>query len=76
MTSKPVYLATLLFIFSMCIHAEELTLQEQIDAIKEQIRQEETLREELRADLDTKDTEIRELKMRLEELEKKIVIGE
>lgn len=72
MDNKLVYLAALLFAFSMNIHAEEMTLQEQVDAIKEQIRQEESLQEQLRTDLNAQDAEVAELRKKLEELEKKL----
>ena len=72
MTNKPVYLAALLFAFSMNIHADEMTLQEQIDSIKEQIRQEEAVRDRLHEDMTAMDKKVEDLRQQLQELETKI----
>ena len=52
--------------------AEELTLSQQVDEVRTQIEQERETQKKLRADLETMDTRIEELRKRLEELETKI----
>jgi predicted nuclease with TOPRIM domain len=71
MNVKIICLILLLTGFSWPIYADEKSLQVQIDDIKEQIRQEEILKEQLRADLDVKDSEVAKLRKKLEELEEK-----
>ena len=64
----------LILVLGLCpwVFAEETTLQDQINAVKEQISEQEQLQEQLRADLNSKDEEIARLKEQLEELEKQI----
>ena len=72
MNKKQIFLVILLFMFSINVHAEEMTLQEQVDAIKEQIRQEEITRNQLHEDLSAMDKKVENLKQQLQELEAKI----
>ena len=72
MNNKFVYLAFLLLTFFMNVHADEMTLQEQIDSIKEQIRQEEAVRDQLQDDITAMDSKVENLRQRLQELETKI----
>lgn len=72
MNSKFVYLAFLFLTFFMNVHADEMTLQEQIDSIKEQIRQEETVRDQVQDDITAMDRKVENLRQRLQELEAKI----
>lgn len=76
MNNKLVCLAVLLFTFSMNVHADEMTLQEQINAIKEQIRQEEAVRDQLHEDMTAMDKKVENLKQRLQELEAQISSGQ
>jgi predicted nuclease with TOPRIM domain len=76
MNNKINYLSLYLVAIVVNIHAGEVTLQEQIDEIKEQIQQEESVQEQLSTDLDAKDAEVAELREKLEELENKTVIGD
>ena len=76
MKNKCNYMFSLILAIPMNIHAQEMTLQEQIDEIKEQIQHEISLQTQLRTDLDAKDAEVAELRKKLEELENKLVIGD
>ena len=73
MNKRAVCLTLLLgVVFSSVLLAEEMSLQDQINAIKEQISEQEELQNQLRTELSSKDDEIARLKEQLEELEKQI----
>jgi len=72
MNKKIMGLTILLAVCPNLLCAQEMSLRDQINAVREQIRQEEELQQQLRDDLAGKDKEIADLKQRLEELEEKI----
>lgn len=72
MNNKFVYLVFSLLTFFMNVNADEMTLQEQIDSIKEQLRQEEAVRDQLQEDMTAMDEKVENLRQRLQELEAEI----
>ncbi len=62
----------LLLAFSGMVHAQGNTIEEQIAAIKEQIKEQETMQEQLKADIASKDEEVNRLKEQLKALEEQM----
>lgn len=63
----------LLSALSWNIHAEDQSLQEQVDTIKTQIKQEQARKEQLDSEITSREEEVADLRKKLEELEKKPV---
>ena len=70
--NKKVVCLILLLGLAQGIFAEEPSLQDQINTVKAQIKEQEQKQEELRKAIATKDEEVTKLKQQLEELENKI----
>lgn len=71
MNKKILALTLLLAVWPYWSGAEETSLQDQIDAVREEIREQEEWQQQLRDELTEKDEKITALKQRLEELEEK-----
>lgn len=69
--ARTVVTVLLLTAMSWHIHAEEQSLQEQVDEIKAQIKQEEARKEQLSSEITSREEEVTDLRKKLEELEKK-----
>lgn len=70
--NKKVISLIILLGLSPAIFAVETNLQDQINTVKEQIKEQEQKQEQLRKEIASKDEEVANLKKQLEELEKKI----
>ena len=72
MNARAIVTMLLLTAISWNTHAEDQTLQEQIDTIKTQIKQEEANKEQLNSEITSREEDVADHRKKLEELEKKI----